>query len=92
MAWKFLNHRFNNKNKKTGAYLENEKGEKRLVLNPNGKGGKAAYELKHGVRITNEGVVKKDKPLTKEGKAWRSGYLQARKDSAKAWKATNKKK
>lgn len=92
MAWKFLQHRFDNRNKKSGAYIVNEKGEKKVVLNPYGKGGKAAYELKHGVRVTNEGEVKKDKPLTKEGKAWRSGYLAARKDSARAWKSKNKKK
>ena len=87
MAWKFIK-----KHKNTGAVLENNKGKQVIVLNPNGKGAKAAYELKHGVRVTNNGEVKKDKPLTKEGKAWRSGYLAARSDSARAWKAKNKKK
>ena len=86
MAIKF---KFKSKHR-NGAVLTN--GSKDIVvLHPGGKGRKYATELKNNTRITNEGVVKKDKPLTKEGKAWRSGYLQARKDSAKAWKAKNKK-
>lgn len=61
-----------------------------VVLHPAGKGKKYAAELKNNKRYTNDSKPK-DKPLTKEGRAYRSGYLQARKDSAKAWKAKNKK-
>lgn len=67
------------------------------LLNPAEKARKAAAELKLGVHGTNEGRKKYDKNgkpkrLTKSEKAWRSGYLAARKDEAKAYKANLKKK
>ncbi len=66
------------------------------LLNPAEKGKKAAKELKTGKRYTNDGTPKRGRngqPLkvTKAGKAWRSGYLSARKDNAEAYKAKRKK-
>lgn len=79
----------------------NRKGKTVTLLNPSEKGRKYAVELKSGKRLTNNGEIKKDKDgkprkLGKTGKdaqarAYRSGYLQARKDSAKAWKSKHKK-
>lgn len=68
----------------------------RTLLNPQEKGLKAADELRNNIMLTNEGNIKFDnfgKPqkLTKEQRAYRSGYLDARKDSAKCWKAQQKK-
>ena len=67
------------------------------LLNPAEKGKKAAKELKTGKRYTNDGQPKRGKNgqqlnVTKEGKAWRSGYLNARKDNANAYKAKRKQK
>lgn len=80
---------------------KNKKGKTVTLLNPSEKGRKYANELKTGVRITNNGIPKvgeNGKPikLGKTGKeaqarAYRSGYLQTRKDSAKAWKSKRKK-
>lgn len=69
---------------------------KKTLLNPHGKGAKYATELKRGVHMTNTGVVKTDKygkslHLNKQQRAYRSGYLQAQHDSAKAYKAGRKK-
>ena len=69
----------------------------RTLLNPQEKGLKAADELRNNIMLTNEGNIKFDnfgKPqkLTKDQRAYRSGYLDARKDSAKCWKAQQKKK
>jgi len=62
------------------------------LLNPNEKGRKAAYELKHGIKYTNAGQPKVNKlgeiiVLNKTERAYRAGYLAARKDSGKAYKA-----
>ena len=78
------------------GFINPKTGEEIVLLNPHEKGRKAAYELKHDIRVTNRGDVKKDKKgrpkrLSDKGKAYRMGYLQARKDSAKAWKANQKK-
>lgn len=67
-------------------------GKQKVLLTPNGKGAKYSAELKNGVRITNTGKRKKSddgKPmkLTKAQRAYRSGYLNARKDNAKAYKS-----
>ncbi len=86
------------KNKKNiGVRVTDKKtGEQKVLLNPSGKGAKYAKELKDGVHYTNDGQVKTDrngKPrrLTDTQKRWRSGYLEAQKDSAKAFKSRNKK-
>ena len=72
------------------------RGKKFTLLNPAEKGKKAAKELKTGKRFTNDGQPKRGRNgqqlnVTKEGKAWRSGYLNARKDNANAYKAKRKK-
>lgn len=82
--------------KRTGTNLIDEDGRKFALLTPHGKGAKYATELKENRRRTNDGLVKKDKNgkeqrLTKQQKAFRSGYLQAQTDSARAYKAKNKK-
>lgn len=72
-------------------------GKKIVLLNPAEKGAKAAAELKTGYRITNDKQYKADEhgyviPLTDTQKAWRSGYLAARKDSANCYNAQHGKK
>ena len=68
------------------------------LLNPSEKGGKFAQELRTNYAYTNNMDLKMEKDgstvksLSKEQRAYRSGYLDARKDSAKAWKASRKKK
>lgn len=68
----------------------------RTLLNPQEKGMKAADELRNNIMLTNDGNIKFDsfgKPqkLTKEQRAYRVGYLVARNDSAKCYKAQQKK-
>ena len=65
------------------------------LLNPAQKGRKYAVELKHGKALTNTMVRKKTKNgkqklLTGKQKAYRAGYLDARKDNAKCFKAKKK--
>lgn len=67
------------------------------MLNPAEKGRKYSAELKAGIRATNNHEVKRDKngkkiTLTKSQRSWRSGYLTALKDNAKAYKSNLKKK
>lgn len=64
------------------------------LLNPSEKGAKYADELRNGTRYTNDGRYKADKDgvvlgLTKEQRSYRAGYLDAQKDSAKAYCAIN---
>ena len=78
-------------------YVVNRKGKKVTLLNPSERSRKFATELKHNVAITNDGVKKKTKSgkvkhLSDTQKAFRSGYLQARKDNAKAFIARKKKR
>ena len=82
---------------RVGTRVTYDDGTDRILLTPAGKGAKAAKELRWGVCMTNSGQVKVDKDgvtkkLTKEQRAWRSGYLSARKDNAAAWKAKAGKK
>ena len=71
-------------------------GKQITLLNPSEKATKFANELATGIRKTNDGNYKPDKfgdvGLSKEQRAYRSGYLDARKDSAKAWKHNQKKR
>ena len=74
-------------NKRTGNVI--------TVLNPAQKSRKFAVELKHGKALTNTLVRKrtkngKQKLLTGKQKAYRAGYLDARKDNAKCFKAKKK--
>ena len=76
-------------NKRTGNVV--------TLLNPAQKGRKYSVELKHGKALTNDGRRKltkngTQKKLTNTQKAFRSGYLQARKDNAKCWKAKKKRR
>lgn len=66
-------------------------------LSPKRKGRKAAYELRTGKRFTNDGEVKrgsngKQLSLTKSGRAYRAGYLDARKDIGQAMQAVKQKR
>ncbi len=75
--------------------VENRDGKKVTLLNPHEKGKKYAEEIKNGIRVTNDGEIKRNEngipmELTKEGKAYRAGYLDARKDAANAYKASKK--
>ena len=76
--------------------IKDKKGRTRTLLNPSEKGAKFAAELRTGIRKTNDGRNKADKNgdvgLTKEQRAYRSGYLDAQKDSARAWKHSQKKR
>lgn len=71
---------------------KNKRGKDVCLLNPSEKGNKFAVELKTNVAHTNMGQPKVDddgyyKVLTNEQRAFRSGYLQAQKDSANCYKA-----
>ncbi len=71
-------------------------GKQVTLLNPSEKGAKYAKELKQGVKRTNSGSFKLDENkkavhLTAAERAYRGGYLDAQKDSAKCWKAKHKK-
>ena len=75
--------------------VTNNNGKKVTLLNPSEKGKKYAKELKQNVKRTNSGQIKTDKNkkgirLTKEERAYRSGYLTAQSDSAKCYNATRK--
>ena len=77
--------------------VETKNGKKVRLLTPAQKGAKAAVELKKGVKMTNFGQVKRNKdgsPRKLNGKerAYRAGYLNARNDNAKAYKANKAKK
>ena len=68
-----------------------------VLLNPAEKGRKFADEIKAKTKLTHRGQVKVDyktgeiMELTKAERAYRAGYLDARKDSAKAYNANKKK-
>ena len=77
--------------------VRNRRGKKVTLLNPAEKGQKYACELGNNVRLTNDGSIKfrkngKPKHLSDTAKSYRAGYLQARKDNAKAYKHNKKKK
>ena len=65
-------------------------------MNPSEKGRKFADELRNGAKQTNDGYIKFDpvgKPvrLKDTEAAYRSGYLDAQKDSARCYNARKKK-
>lgn len=69
---------------------------KYIPLSPKQKGQKAAQELRTGKRVCNDGEPKKGNNgqqlrVTKTGRAYRSGYLDARKDIGRAVKAVRNK-
>lgn len=66
-------------------------------MNPSEKGKKFAAELRNNTRYTNNNKAKTDKDgviqsLSDTQRAYRSGYLDARKDSANCYKHSLKKK
>ena len=68
-----------------------------VFLNPSEKGAKFAKELKQGFKRTNSGEFKLDEnrkgiKLNSQERAYRSGYLDARKDSANCFKALKRKR
>lgn len=79
--------------KQVGTIVRNNfTNEERVLLNPHGKYGKATAELQHGVRITNDGEIKRNKngeplTLTKGQRAYRAGYRSAVIDQTKAYNA-----
>jgi len=77
--------------------IKKNNGNKITLLNPSEKGAKFAKELKQGVKRTNAGGFKLDEnkksiKLTDVERAYRGGYLDAQKDSAKCYNAKKKKK
>ncbi len=84
------------KDAKSGVTLTFKDGSETTLLNPSGKATKYVMELKTGERRTNNGMVKigedgESLKLTEKQRAYRSGYLDAQKDSAKAYKAKKNK-
>lgn len=66
------------------------------LLNPSEKSRKYSAELKAGVHATNNGKLKKNKKgnairLSDTQKAYRFGYLAARKDNAKCFNSKRNK-
>ena len=68
----------------------------KILLSPKEKGHKYANELKYNVHLTNDNQVKlkangKERTLSDTQKAYRSGYLSARKDIGRAYASKQKK-
>lgn len=80
----------NGQKERLGTQITTSDGVVITLLTPSGYGAKYAAEMKNNKRYTNSGIEKKDKRLTEHGRAYRAGYLKARKDSSKAYKAKNK--
>ena len=77
--------------------ITTKKGKTITLLNPSEKGKKFASELRDNTRYTNDNKKKADKDgvllsLSDTQRAYRSGYLDARKDSANCYKHSLKKK
>lgn len=77
--------------------ITTKKGKTITLLNPSEKGKKFAAELRNNTRYTNNNKAKTDKDgviqsLSDTQRAYRSGYLDARKDSANCYKHLKKKK
>ena len=64
---------------------QNKKGKTVTLLTPSETAAKYSAELKRNKRYTNDKKAKTDKPLTKEGRAYRAGYLKARQDANNAF-------
>ncbi len=74
---------------RSGTVVTFNDGSSRTLLTPAGKGEKYAAELRNNQAYTNDFELKKD-GLTKQQRAYRGGYLDAMKDSAKAFNAKKK--
>lgn len=66
--------------------VKNQNGQNVTLYNPAEKGEIAVFELKNNYN------ARTGETLTKGQRAYRSGYLTARRDSAKCWKAQHKKR
>lgn len=64
--------------------FKTKSGKKFVFLNPSEKGKRFSRQLRSG-------KDQNGKALSDTAKAWRSGYLAARQDSAKAYNAKHKK-
>ena len=64
---------------------KNRRGKTVTLLTPSEKTKKFFEEKRDNVRRTNDGQIKENKPLTKEGRAYRDGYLAAQRDNANAF-------
>ena len=64
--------------------ITTRKGNKVVLRNPSEKGKRYARQLKSGK------VQETGKKLSNTDRAFRIGYLTARKDNAKAWKSNNR--
>lgn len=81
--------------KKEPIWATNKRGRRVRLLRPDEKSRKYATELKRKVRLTNNGEPKVDRNgvalgLTKDARAYRAGYLQARKDNTNLYNWTKK--
>lgn len=79
-------------NKKKMIIVKNKRGQNVRLLRPGEKSKKFSHELKNKTHFTNFGQVKVDSngvplPLTDTQKAYRSGYLTARKDQTRVYNA-----
>lgn len=77
---------------KSGVVVTFNDGDKVTLLTPSGKGTKYAEDLRTGQVHSNDMEIKKDKKdnprrLSDLQRSYRSGYLAAQRDSAKAYKA-----
>lgn len=77
--------------------IKTKSGKTMTLLSPREKGNKYACELQGNYPLTNDGKYKMDKdgivqPLSDTQKAYRSGYLDARKDIGKAYASIKNKK
>lgn len=82
------------KRRKYGVKIDTADGKKIALLTPTGKGAKFSQEIRTGTRYTNYGVQKVNANgnpvrLTKAQRAYRAGYLDHGKDSARAYNAKN---
>ena len=82
------------KRRKYGVGCMTADGNAFALLTPTGKGAKYAKEIRDGTRYTNLGVQKVNANgnpvrLTKAQRAYRAGYLDHGKDSARAYNAKN---
>lgn len=87
----------NGKPAKSGVFVKFKDGTNVTLLTPSGRAKKFANELKTNVACDNSGCIKRDEydmpvELTKAQRAYRGGYLDAMKDSAKAYNAKAKAK
>lgn len=78
-----------------GTVITDSDGEVKTLLTPTGKAAKYVAEIKSDTQYTNNGEIKlnrngRPKRLNAEQKAYRAGYLDARKDSSKIYNKNNK--